>query len=167
MRLQVGNGLNSQHAGYLGSELKDRGDRIAFLGDAHAAQAVALVAFGNYALLNNSNQYTKNIGNSIQPYWVMWVDTVLDFYDFTGDLGTVRGLASWVEQRLDHADFVATSGTSTSLRWSRDDDRMGFGFESPDKPEARRAFLALLVGASRRYVSRQQTNKPSCCLGLG
>ena len=55
--LQVGNGLDSQNAGYLGSELKDRGDRIAFLGDAHAAQAVALVAFGNYALLNNSNQY--------------------------------------------------------------------------------------------------------------
>ena len=97
-------------------------------------------------------RYTKNIGNTIQPYWVMWVDTVLDFYDFTGDLGTVRGLAPWVEQRLDHADFVATSGTSASLRWSRDDDRMGFGFESPDKPEARRAFLALLVGASKRYV---------------
>ena len=34
----VGNGLNSHDAGYLGSELKDRGDRIAFLGDAHATQ---------------------------------------------------------------------------------------------------------------------------------
>ena len=28
----VGNGLHSTNAGYLGSELKDRGDRIAFLG---------------------------------------------------------------------------------------------------------------------------------------
>ena len=66
---EVGNGLNSK-GGFLGSELKDRGDRIAFLGDAHVAQMTALVAFGNYEMLNNSNYYTATIGNSIQPYWV-------------------------------------------------------------------------------------------------
>lgn len=47
---QVGNGLHSL-GGYLGSELKDRGDRIAFLGDAHVTQATALHAFGNYEML--------------------------------------------------------------------------------------------------------------------
>jgi hypothetical protein len=54
-------GLNSK-GGFLGSELKDRGDRIAFLGDAHVAQMTALVAFGNYKMLNNSNYYTATIG---------------------------------------------------------------------------------------------------------
>ena len=83
----------------------------------------------------------------------MWIDSVLDFHDYVGDLETVRNLVPWIEKRLDHADAVATSGPTTTLRWSRDDDRMGFGFESPDKPEARRAFLALLVGASRRYAA--------------
>lgn len=63
---EVGNGLNSK-GGFLGSELKDRGDRIAFLGDAHVAQATALYAFGNYRMLNNSNYYTAKIGNGTKP----------------------------------------------------------------------------------------------------
>lgn len=60
---QVGAGIDSV-GGYLGSELKDRGDRIAFLGDAHATQASALVAFGNFDMLTRSNNYTKDIRES-------------------------------------------------------------------------------------------------------
>lgn len=167
---QVGAGIDSV-GGYLGSELKDRGDRIAFLGDAHVTQASALAAFGNFEMLERSNNYTKNIrewllvlpvittafsplvaaANSIQPYWVMWVLSVLDLYDATGSNKMLLELQPWIEQRLDHAlEVAAPTGT---LGWSRDDDRMGFGFESPDRPEAFRAFLALLVGASRRYAS--------------
>lgn len=72
---QVGKGIDSV-GGYLGSELKDRGDRIAFLGDAHVTQASALVAFGNFDMLARSNNYTKDIGNDIQPYWIMWCMSV-------------------------------------------------------------------------------------------
>lgn len=53
----VGNGITAG-PGYLGSELMNRGDRIAFLGDAHVAQATAIVAFGNFHVLASSNNYT-------------------------------------------------------------------------------------------------------------
>ena len=55
---------------FLGSELMDRGDRVAFLGDAHVAQATALAAFGNYEVLAKSNNYTKDLthDSAIEPY---------------------------------------------------------------------------------------------------
>lgn len=80
----------------------------------------------------------------------MWVNSVLDYYDHTADLVGFKGLISHIEQRLDHA-LVVDGNSAISLRWSRDDDRMGFGFESPDRPEARRAFRMLLIEASSRY----------------
>jgi hypothetical protein len=65
----LGGGDRHQAPGvFLGSELMDRGDRIAFLGDAHVVQATALAAFGNYGVLASSNNYTKDIGNSIEPW---------------------------------------------------------------------------------------------------
>ena len=59
---------------YLGSILMARGDRIAFLGDAHVAQATALAAFSSdtYALLNASLQHTSTgSGAGIEPYLLM------------------------------------------------------------------------------------------------
>ena len=128
-----------------------------------------LAAFGNYRLLWNSNNYTKDIANGIQPYWVMWVMSVLDLYDATANVDQLREFAPWIEQRLDHAETILQAWdspddrseiatglespccASPSLDWSRDDDRMGFGFETPNLPEAQRAFRALLIGASARY----------------
>eukprot|EP00041_Stephanoeca_diplocostata_P005151 m.57440 g.57440 ORF g.57440 m.57440 type:complete len:563 (-) comp15606_c0_seq8:2219-3907(-) len=149
---QVGKGLYSD-GGYLGSELKDRGDRIAFLGDAYATQGSALYAFGNYDMLARSINYTKDINNNIQPYWVMWVLSVLDYHDFTGDSATLHAMRPWAEQRLETAFAIAQTAGATPLVWSRDDERMGFGFESPNRPEAIRAFNALLVDAAKRYAS--------------
>jgi hypothetical protein len=48
------------------------------------------------------------------------------------------------------APHAADCCANPSLDWSRDDDRMGFGFESPNLPEARHAFRALIIGASAR-----------------
>jgi alpha-L-rhamnosidase len=81
----------------------------------------------------------------------MWVLSVLDLYDATGDKDTLLSLQPWIEKRLNFGLVVAAP--TGSLRWSRDDERMGFGFQSPDRPEAFRAFLALLAGASRRYAT--------------
>lgn len=64
----VGNGLNSKGAGYLGSELKDRGDRIAFLGDAHATQPTVLAAFGNFELLWHSNEVGLSRSHSLTSH---------------------------------------------------------------------------------------------------
>ena len=38
----------------IGSELMARGDRFSFTGDAHAAQAAALVAFEDYSFIKNN-----------------------------------------------------------------------------------------------------------------
>jgi alpha-L-rhamnosidase len=160
----VGVGLHSPQA-FLGSELKDRGDRIAFLGDAHATQPTVLAAFQNYEMLWSSNEHTKGtLGNfgGIQPYWLMWCESILDLYDATGNTTAFMSYQPYMEQRFDHAQTILSSWVdpentagfaSPSLDWSRDDDRMGFGFESPNLPEARNAFKALLVGSSRRYAA--------------
>lgn len=95
----------------------------------------------------------KNIANDIEPYWVMWVLSVLDFADVTGSTALLAELRPWVETRLAHARVLYTQAASTgaALRWSRDDDRLGFGFEFPDQPEAQRAFRALTIEACHRY----------------
>jgi hypothetical protein len=82
-------------------------------------------------------------------------------YGRAGRLTAKNGdFRSGQEQRFDHAESILASWVdpenaggfnNPSLDWSRDDDRMGFGFESPNLPEARNAFKALLVGASKRY----------------
>ena len=128
---------------YLGSILMNRGDRIAFLGDAHVAQATALAAFTNdtHSLLNSSLQYTSSgSGGGIEPYLLMWVNSVADYFNATGDVEAVRNLAPAIESRLQRARDVvyprAVEGRA-SLRWSRDDERLGFGFESPVHYESR------------------------------
>jgi hypothetical protein len=142
---------------FLGSILMERGDRIAFLGDAYVAQATALAAFGKsgYQICKSSLNYTKDIGNNIEPYWIMWVTSVLDYYDQSNDLAGLAYFAPWIDKRLIHARDVLVPSAElfqAPLRWSRDDDRVGFGFEFPDIPHAQYAFRALVVEACARYA---------------
>ena len=62
-------------------------------------------------------------------------------------------LTPWIIQRLEHARvlYAQAVNSSAALRWSRDDDRMGFGFEFSDIPEAQRAFRALTIEACSRF----------------
>lgn len=88
---------------YLGSILMNRGDRIAFLGDAHVAQATALAAFTNdtHALVNASLEYTSTgSGAGIEPYLLMWVNSVVDYFDASNDTAALLALAPAVEARL-------------------------------------------------------------------
>ena len=87
---------------YLGSILMNRGDRIAFLGDAHVAQATALAAFtmDTHALLLASLRYTSTgSGSGIEPYLLMWVNSVCDFFDATNDTAALLSLAPAVSRR--------------------------------------------------------------------
>jgi hypothetical protein len=120
----VSNTVNGKTAAYLGSILLDRGDRIAFLGDAYVAQATALAAFSkdSHTLLAQSLNYTKNIGNDIEPYWIMWVLSVLDLFEATGDTTTFELLMPYIEKRLGRARDVLypqAAHSNASLRWSR------------------------------------------------
>ena len=141
---------------YLGSILRDRGDRVAFDGDAYVAQTTALAAFdAAFALANASLFFTKDThGDKIEPYWEMWVLTVLDYVEASGDVAALDKLRPSVELALKRANasvLPEARQLAASLRWSRDDPRVGFGFEFPDLPEAQRCYRALAMGAMRRY----------------
>ena len=145
-----------QITAYLGSILMNRGDRIAFLGDAHVAQATALAAFGRsaYPLVSSSNEYCATIGNDIEPYNLMWVLSVLDYNDIAGDAAAFAHILPKVLSQLKRTrDIVypAAMHNQAHLRWSRDDDRMGFGFEFPDIPNAQCAYRALAAAAMTRF----------------
>lgn len=156
----IGNGLSK--GGYLGSELMDRGDRIAFLGDSHVAQQTVLAAFSSAdpdsatrRVLRRNSVYCGGIGNGIRPYDAMYVLSVVDLFDWTGNATALLSVVGPVEKKLAKArDSLfpkAVSNASASFDWSRDDPRMGFGFESPNIPEAQRAYTALCVEAFRRW----------------
>ena len=46
----------------------DRGDRESWTGDAHPAQATALVAFHNLALIRRNLELTEPVDNGIATY---------------------------------------------------------------------------------------------------
>ena len=62
---------------------------------------------------------------------MMWVLSVADYFDATADANTVIELMPWLELRLAHAQALYSQALklSAALRWSRDDPRLGFGFE--------------------------------------
>jgi len=147
---------------FLGSILVNRGDRIAFLGDAYVAQATLLAAFGSREIARDSLEYTASVGNSIKPYDVMWVLTLLDYVDWSGDVSALGGaLGAKVGDVLAAARDVlvpAARGDAAALRWSRDDPRMGFGFEFADIPPAQCAYRALAAEAWRRAGASAHAN---------
>ena len=97
--------VSSGGQAYLGSILMNRGDRIAFLGDTHVTQATALAAFGTsvFPLLANSNLYCSGVGNNIEPYWLTWVLSVLDYNDATNDAAAFRTMLPLVDKWLGRA----------------------------------------------------------------
>lgn len=99
----------------------------------------------------------------------MWILSVLDFYDANGNASTLTVYGPDIEKRLGFArDSVmplCINGTA-SLHWSRDDSRMGFGFENPDRMEAQRAYQALVYGASTRYGNALKDSKLNVTQGL-
>ena len=107
---------------YLGSILMNRGDRIAFLGDAHVAQATALAAFGGsvHPLLAMSNEYLSTVTHdgNIEPYKMMWVLSVVDYFDASGDKRVFARIAPKVAQQLVHArDVVHPAAVAGTRRW--------------------------------------------------
>ena len=144
---------------YLGSILINRGDRVAFLGDAYVAQATLLAAFGNVEIANASLYYTAAVGNSIKPYDLMWVLTALDLYDFLGDAsmfapGTAVSIKLETVLTAARDSLVpAARNLSAALRWSRDDERMGYGWEFCDAPFPQHAYRALAAEAWRRAAA--------------
>ena len=69
---------------YIGAILVDRGDRIAWIGDLHVAQAASLAAFGNSQFVLHNLNLTATNCNNIESYCIYWVLSLVDYWRFTG-----------------------------------------------------------------------------------
>jgi hypothetical protein len=90
-------------ADYFGAILIDRGDRISWAGDAHCAQAAALVAFGDDDFIKKNLENTANHYNGIASYGLYWVLSLIDYYNYTGDAAMLSANITNAESVLNQA----------------------------------------------------------------
>lgn len=135
---------------YFGAILMERSDRHSWTGDAHTSQAAALVAFGNYDFIRKNIVYTANQFNGILSYSLYWVQSLLDYYKYTGDKNTLDSLCNNACQKLDVAYQHYDENPPVSFYgW---DERLGGGFENPDCREVHMAYKMLSIQTWKRFA---------------
>ncbi|MHA4894364.1 alpha-L-rhamnosidase-related protein [Pedobacter sp. PWIIR3] len=128
---------------YLGAILMNRGDRFSWTGDAHPAQAAAMVAFGNYDFIKKNLEYTSTQSNGIRSYTLYWVLSLIDYFNYTGDKETLESYINNACAKLD--DAYQVYGTNPNLEYFGWDERLGAGFEHPNLPEPQNAYKMLSI----------------------
>lgn len=138
---------------YFGSILMDRGDRMSWTGDAHPAQAAALVAFGNYDFIRQNLENTAGQDNGIKSYSLYWVLSLLDYYNYTGDGATLARYLTNACAKLE--DAYNAFGTNPNLRFYGWDERLCAGFEIWFRPcpEAQNAYQMLSIRAWHDFAA--------------
>ena len=138
---------------YFGSILMDRGDRMSWTGDAHTSQAAALVAFGNMDLIKKNIDNTSTQSNGIRSYSLYWVLSLLDYYQYSGDVATLEGYIKNACAKLD--DAYTVFGTDPALRFYGWDERLCAGFEIWFKSslEAQNAYKMLSIRAWNDFAA--------------
>jgi alpha-L-rhamnosidase len=134
---------------YLGAILMNRGDRYSWTGDAHPAQAAAMVAFGNYDFVKQNIDYTSTQSNGIKSYALYWVLSLVDYYNYTGDTATLKHYIDNACAKLDEAHNLY--GTNPNLEFYGWDERLGAGFEHPNLPEPENAYKMLSIRAWKEF----------------
>jgi alpha-L-rhamnosidase len=137
---------------YFGAILMDRGDRMSWTGDAHPAQAAALVAFGNADFVRKNIDATSTQDNGIRSYALYWVLSLIDYYMYSGDGATFGRYIPNACAKLDAA--YAAFGRDPKLRFYGWDERLCAGFELWFRPcpEAQRAYEFLSIRAWRDFA---------------
>ncbi|GAA4336284.1 hypothetical protein GCM10023149_44870 [Mucilaginibacter gynuensis] len=128
---------------YLGAILMNRGDRFSWTGDAHPSQAASMVAFGNYDFVKQNIAYTSTQSNGIRSYALYWVLSLIDYYKYTGDTGTLKTYIDNACNKLD--DAYKVYGTNPNLEYYGWDERLGAGFEHPNLAEPQNAYKMLSI----------------------
>ena len=138
---------------YFGSILMDRGDRMSWTGDAHPAQAAALVAFSNADFIRMNLENTAQQDNGIPSYSLYWVLSLLDYYWYTGDAEYLSKSINNACSKLDRAS--ALFGKDPPLRFYGWDERLGAGFEIWFRPavEPQNAYRMLSIRAWRDFAA--------------
>jgi hypothetical protein len=134
---------------YFGAILMDRGDRYSWTGDAHPAQAASMTAFGNWDFVKQNLERTAATSNGIESYSLYWVLSLLDYYQHTGDEATLRKYSDHARAMLDHAVSVYNTPNIAFYGW---DERLGAGFEDPQRLETFSAFQMLCVRTCREFA---------------
>eukprot|EP01121_Diplochlamys_sp_Union-15-3_P007992 TRINITY_DN2085_c0_g1_i1.p1 TRINITY_DN2085_c0_g1~~TRINITY_DN2085_c0_g1_i1.p1 ORF type:complete len:839 (-),score=151.85 TRINITY_DN2085_c0_g1_i1:54-2570(-) len=127
---------------YFGAILMNRGDRISWTGDAHTAQAAALVAFGNFDFIKENILRTQNDSNGIESYALYWVLSICDYAMFTGDFALIVSQLPYITRNLAHAQTVYGHATLTFFGW---DDRLGSGFKDASCAESQLDYQMLVI----------------------
>lgn len=135
---------------YFGAILMERGDRHSWTGDAHTSQAAALVAFGNYDFIRKNILYTAEQFNGILSYSLYWVQSLLDYYQYTGDQILLDSLCDKACDKLEIAyQHYEQRPSITFYGW---DERLGAGFENPNCKEAYWAYKMLSIQTWKRFA---------------
>lgn len=134
---------------YFGAILMNRGDRFSWTGDAHPAQAAAMVAFGNYDFVKKNIEYTSTQSNGIRSYALYWVLSLIDYYRYTGDKEMLIKYTDNARAKLD--DAYKVYGNNPNLEFFGWDERLGAGFEHPNLPEPQNAYKMLSIRVWKEF----------------
>ncbi|TSA33383.1 MAG: hypothetical protein D4R64_14345 [Porphyromonadaceae bacterium] len=128
---------------YFGAILMERSDRFSWTGDAYTSQAASLVAFGNSDFVHTNINHTADQNNGILSYSLYWIQSLIDYYNYTGDSTTLVRYIENASKKMDAA-FVHF-GTNPSLGYYGSDERIGAMFENPSCNESQRAYKMLTL----------------------
>lgn len=133
---------------YFGAILMERSDRHSWTGDAHTSQAASLVAFGNFDFVKANLIYTSTQYNGIASYSLYWVLSLIDYFNYTGDVDFVRSLLDNACQKLEVAyDHYDKNPPISFAGW---DERLGAGFEGIT-PEAQYMYQMLSIQTWNKF----------------
>lgn len=138
-----------------GAILLERGDRFSWTGDAYPAQAASLVAFSNYDEVLKNLNWTESHPNNIESYELYWVESLIDYYMFTGDTVNFKRLIPMAEKRLAHAWSIFDNPSNLGFfGWG---ERTGRGFDHPDTFENQLGYKMLAIGAWKHFAKMLRT----------
>lgn len=147
-----------------GAILMERGDRFSWTGDAYVSQAAALVAFGNYDFIKQNISNTSEQSNGILSYELYWVQSVIDFYNYTGDAEILKKYRANIYNKLARARD--NWGKNPHLNFYGWDERLGAGFENGSCAESQLAYKMLCIqtwrmaaDAMRRYGNNRDAER--------
>lgn len=140
----------NQRQDCFGAILMDRGDRYSWTGDAYPSQAASLVAFSNYEEVLKNLKWTDSHPNNIETYELYWVESLIDYYMYSGDTKGFHTLLPQAMARLKHAYEIFDH--PTNLQFVGWDPRLGAGFEHPNCQEGQMTFRMLAIGAMKHLA---------------
>lgn len=133
---------------FFGAILMERSDRFAWTGDSYPSQAASLVAFANYDFIKKNIFHTSLQNNGIESYSLYWIQSLSDYFYYSGDTTTIIHFIDNACEKLDHAYEIF--GTDPNLTYYGWDERLGAGFlkfnnKNDNQDEVQNAFKMLTI----------------------